>query len=53
MIKSSELRIGNYVEYNGRVTILIKYVHQLQNLYVTLTGEELILNNKNLLNNKP
>lgn len=28
----------------GRVGVFIKYVHQLQNLYFTLTGEELVLN---------
>lgn len=33
MIKPNELRLGNYVA--------VKYLHQLQNLYFTLTGEEL------------
>lgn len=32
-------------EYRVRdVNVIIKYVHQLQNLYFALTGEELILN---------
>lgn len=29
----------------GRVVAIIKYVHELQNLYFALTGEELTLNN--------
>lgn len=29
----------------GNSSVKIKYVHQLQNLYYALTGEELVLNN--------
>lgn len=32
------------VFYNGKLGIQIKYLHQLQNLYYALTGEELEIN---------
>jgi hypothetical protein len=36
------LRDGKFVDYGSSVTL--EYVHQLQNLYFALTGEELTLN---------
>jgi len=43
-MKENELRLGNLVLFNGKVKEFgehIKYVHQLQNLYFALTGNEL------------
>jgi hypothetical protein len=36
----------NFVVLDIDLTIEIKYVHQLQNLYFAITGEELKLNEK-------
>lgn len=36
----------NWNIYNANSNIKCKYVHQLQNLYFALTGEELLTNNK-------
>jgi len=33
----------DFYDYKGRTIAIIKYVHQLQNLYFALTGEELKL----------
>jgi len=43
MIEVKELRIGNLITYESAdgMDLNIKYVHQLQNLYFSLTGEEL------------
>lgn len=32
------------ITYNNKLTVEVKYVHQLQNLYFALTGTELTLN---------
>ena len=33
-----------HFDYEGKTIAIVKYVHQLQNLYFALTGEELTLN---------
>jgi hypothetical protein len=34
----------NSIYINGRQSVLVNYLHQLQNLYFALTGEELTVN---------
>lgn len=40
---SGHTDIGFGVRYNDEIEPQLKYVHQLQNLYHSLTGEELVL----------
>ena len=40
-----ELSYGLNFYYKGRKSLIIDHVHQLQNLYFALTGEELEINN--------
>lgn len=42
----SNAKLEGFVCIQINEILVIKYVHQLQNLYFTLTGEELLLNEK-------
>lgn len=39
--RSLRITINNYFEREGQASLKIEFVHQLQNLYFVLTGEEL------------
>jgi len=43
IINTKELRIGNLIQTDEYIIKKnIRYIHRLQNLYFTLTGQELI-----------
>jgi hypothetical protein len=44
--KANDLKPGEFYFCFHKIIVMIKYVHQLQNLYFALTGEELILKPK-------